>query len=37
MGERSREIIATWDYSAGVEGVKEALRATAHPCATAHD
>jgi glycosyltransferase involved in cell wall biosynthesis len=25
MGERSREIIATWDYSRGVDGVKEAL------------
>lgn len=29
MGERSREIIASWDYAAGVAGVKEALRATA--------
>jgi glycosyltransferase involved in cell wall biosynthesis len=26
MGQRSREIIATWDYARGVEGVKEALR-----------
>jgi glycosyltransferase involved in cell wall biosynthesis len=26
MGERSREIIGTWDYARGVEGVKEALR-----------
>lgn len=26
MGQRSREIIATWDYAKGVEGVKEALR-----------
>jgi glycosyltransferase involved in cell wall biosynthesis len=26
MGERSREIIATWDYRRGVEGVKEMLR-----------
>ena len=26
MGRRSREIIATWDYARGVEGVKEALR-----------
>jgi glycosyltransferase involved in cell wall biosynthesis len=26
MARRSREIIATWDYSRGVEGVKEALR-----------
>ncbi len=26
MGHRSREIIATWDYARGVEGVKEALR-----------
>jgi len=26
MGDRSREIIATWDYEAGVEGVVEALR-----------
>ncbi len=25
MGQRSREIIATWDYGRGVEGVKEAL------------
>ncbi|HEX6097993.1 MAG TPA: glycosyltransferase family 4 protein [Thermoanaerobaculia bacterium] len=25
MGQRSREIIATWDYARGVEGVKEAL------------
>jgi glycosyltransferase involved in cell wall biosynthesis len=25
MGHRSREIIATWDYARGVEGVKEAL------------
>lgn len=25
MGRRSREIIATWDYGRGVEGVKEAL------------
>ncbi|MFP5245136.1 MAG: glycosyltransferase family 4 protein [Thermoanaerobaculia bacterium] len=28
MGQRSREIIATWDYARGVEGVLEALRAT---------
>jgi glycosyltransferase involved in cell wall biosynthesis len=28
MGRRSREIIARWDYGRGVEGVKEALRAT---------
>ena len=28
MGQRSREIIATWDYARGVEGVKEALRST---------
>jgi glycosyltransferase involved in cell wall biosynthesis len=27
MGERSRDIIATWDYECGVEGVLEALRA----------
>jgi glycosyltransferase involved in cell wall biosynthesis len=27
MSERSRQIIAAWDYRAGVEGVKEALRA----------
>jgi glycosyltransferase involved in cell wall biosynthesis len=27
MGERSRAIIATWDYAAGVEGVKSALGA----------
>jgi hypothetical protein len=26
MGERSREIIATWDYRRGVAGVKEMLR-----------
>lgn len=26
MGERSREIIAAWDYDRGVQGVKEALR-----------
>jgi len=26
MARRSREIIATWDYAHGVEGVKEALR-----------
>ena len=26
MGQCSREIIATWDYARGVEGVKEALR-----------
>ena len=26
MGQRSREIIATWDYARGVDGVKEALR-----------
>jgi glycosyltransferase involved in cell wall biosynthesis len=26
MGRRSREIIATWDYARGVDGVKEALR-----------
>lgn len=26
MGMRSREIIATWSYARGVEGVKEALR-----------
>lgn len=26
MGRRSREIIATWDYTSGVAGVKEALR-----------
>lgn len=26
MGARSREIIATWDYARGVEGVKAALR-----------
>lgn len=26
MGQRSREIITTWDYARGVEGVKEALR-----------
>ena len=26
MADRSREIIATWDYTRGVEGVKEALR-----------
>lgn len=26
MARRSREIIATWDYRRGVEGVKEALR-----------
>ncbi|HET8775930.1 MAG TPA: glycosyltransferase family 4 protein [Thermoanaerobaculia bacterium] len=26
MGQRSREIIAAWDYARGVEGVKEALR-----------
>jgi glycosyltransferase involved in cell wall biosynthesis len=25
MGQRSREIIATWDYARGVEGVKNAL------------
>ncbi|MEA2491423.1 MAG: hypothetical protein QOH21_3215, partial [Acidobacteriota bacterium] len=29
MGERSRAMIATWDYGAGVTGVKEALRTTA--------
>ncbi|MBV8516511.1 MAG: glycosyltransferase family 4 protein [Acidobacteria bacterium] len=28
MGERSREIIAAWDYAAGVRGVLEALRST---------
>lgn len=28
MAERSREIIATWDYARGVEGVREAMRAT---------
>jgi glycosyltransferase involved in cell wall biosynthesis len=28
MAARSREIIATWDYNAGVRGVLEALRAT---------
>ncbi len=27
MAQRSREIIARWDYARGVEGVKEALRA----------
>lgn len=27
MAERSREIIATWDYTRGVQGVLEALRA----------
>lgn len=27
MARRSREIIATWDYVRGVEGVKEAMRA----------
>lgn len=27
MSQRSREIIATWDYAAGVRGVMEALRA----------
>src|SRR5262245_27881333 len=27
MGARSREIIAGWDYRAGVDGVKQALRA----------
>jgi glycosyltransferase involved in cell wall biosynthesis len=26
MGQRSREIIATWDYARGVAGVKESLR-----------
>jgi len=26
MGERSREIIATWDYRRGVEGIKSMLR-----------
>ena len=26
MGQRSREIIATWDYARGADGVKEALR-----------
>ncbi|HVR38247.1 MAG TPA: glycosyltransferase family 4 protein [Thermoanaerobaculia bacterium] len=26
MAQRSREIIATWDFARGVEGVKEALR-----------
>jgi glycosyltransferase involved in cell wall biosynthesis len=26
MGERSREIIQSWDYKRGVEGVKQALR-----------
>jgi hypothetical protein len=26
MGERSREIIATWDYECGVAGVVDALR-----------
>lgn len=26
MGQRSREIIGTWDYARGVAGVKEALR-----------
>jgi len=26
MGERSRDIIATWTYEAGIEGVKAALR-----------
>jgi glycosyltransferase involved in cell wall biosynthesis len=26
MAQRSREIIATWDYARGVEGAKEALR-----------
>jgi glycosyltransferase involved in cell wall biosynthesis len=26
MGERSRDIIATWDYEAGVAGVVDALR-----------
>lgn len=28
MAERSRDIIATWDYECGVEGVLEALRAS---------
>jgi glycosyltransferase involved in cell wall biosynthesis len=28
MGARSREIIATWDYARGVDGVKEMLRWT---------
>ena len=28
MAQRSREIIATWDYARGMEGVLEALRAT---------
>ncbi|MDQ3279838.1 MAG: glycosyltransferase family 4 protein [Acidobacteriota bacterium] len=28
MSERSREIISTWDYTRGVEGVVEALRST---------
>ncbi len=28
MAQRSREIIATWDYRRGVQGVVEALRAT---------
>ncbi|MEO8380889.1 MAG: glycosyltransferase family 4 protein [Acidobacteriota bacterium] len=28
MGERSRAVIANWDYRRGVEGVMEALRAT---------
>ena len=27
MGERSREIISGWDYSAGVRGIKAALEA----------
>jgi glycosyltransferase involved in cell wall biosynthesis len=27
MARRSREIIATWDYARGVEGVKQALAA----------
>jgi len=26
MGQRSREIIATWDFAHGVEGVKAMLR-----------
>jgi glycosyltransferase involved in cell wall biosynthesis len=26
MGQRSQEIIATWDYARGIDGVKEALR-----------
>jgi glycosyltransferase involved in cell wall biosynthesis len=31
MGERSREIIDSWDYDAGITGVKEALRAAGAP------